>query len=182
VNTITVPVQKATEKLFKKLERHGLVRRLLPTRKALSTRTATGTVDKVYKSSPRSGVHGLYCVGKRATSIRLRYHKDNEEFLLVKPPAKRYKTMYLIVAWDRYTALQKKVRSGKVSAKDFVAIECVYNDPLTSFFSMNKYTVHDEVTCGGAGQHPIFFVTESAGLGSFSLQGERFRVNLKGVN
>ena len=155
---------KASTKIFKYLEKKGLISVLKPTDKALKTRTKTGTVDILYTSNKRFGSHRLMCIGKRTKKVQLCYHFDNEDFIFINPSNIDYQKLYLVFALDKIDVFNKKLSGNLLENKDFIAIEIVYNDPKLSFFTMLKKTVHCEVVKDEDKQHPIFFVAESANL------------------
>lgn len=172
---IILKPQKATASLFNRLEKDGFIKILKPSQKALKTKTPTGIVDVFYTSQPRNGAHMLICVGKRNEVVEFSYHDDNEELLLIKPTKLKYKPLYLIIALHKVESFLKKVKAGTLKNADFKAIEVNFNDPETSFFTVLKGTVHAEVTAKGAGQHPVFFVTEPAQL-------EYKKIEIKNIN
>jgi len=178
--------QKATAALFKKLEAKGLIKRMLPSKKALESKTRTGVVDVFYNSRTANGAHKLICVGKRSEKIKFSWHADNEDFLLIKPPKLKYKPLYMVIALCKIKEFLKK----DLGPKDFVCIELNFNDPYTSFFTMLKGTVHAELTAAGGnrvvragvargGQHPVFFVTEPSKLkdNKLKIKNYSFRIN-----
>jgi hypothetical protein len=161
---ITLKPVKSSTKVFKYLEKKGLISVLKPTDKALKTRTKTGTVDILYTSNKRLGSHRLMCIGKRTKKVQLCYHFDNEDFIFINPGNIDYQKLYLIFALDKIDVFGKKLKKNLLNSKDFVAVEIVYNDPNLSFFTMLKKTVHCEVVKDEDKQHPVFFVTESSDL------------------
>ena len=161
---ITLKPVKSSTKVFKYLEKKGLISVLKPTDKALKTRTKTGTVDILYTSNKRFGSHRLMCIGKRTKKVQLCYHFDNEDFIFINPGNIDYQKLYLVFALDKIDVFSKKLSKNLLSSKDFVAVEIIYNDPSLSFFTMLKKTVHCEVVKDEDKQHPVFFVTESSDL------------------
>ena len=161
---ITLKPVKSSTKVFKFLEKKGLISVLKPTDKALKTRTKTGTVDILYTSNKRFGSHRLMCIGKRTKKVQLCYHFDNEDFIFINPGNIDYQKLYLIFALDKIDVFSKKLSKNLLSSKDFVAVEIVYNDPNLSFLKKKKKTVHCEVVKDEDKQHPVFFVTESSDL------------------
>ena len=161
---ITLKPVKSSTKVFKYLEKKGLISVLKPTDKALKTRTKTGTVDILYTSNKRFGSHRLMCIGKRTKKVQLCYHFDNEDFIFINPGNIDYQKLYLIFALDKIDVFSKKLSKNLLSSKDFVAVEIIYNDPSLSFFTMLKKTVHCEVVKDEDKQHPVFFVAESSCL------------------
>jgi hypothetical protein len=155
---------KMTPELLSGLEKRGLVRTLRPTKKIIATRAKTGAVDTFYASEPENGTHKLLCIGKRSTQIKLSYHTDNEEFILVNTTRYHFKPLYLIIGLHKSKVMEQKFRDMTITAADFMAIELEYNNPFTCFFTLLKHTVHCEVTTSGNGMHPIFFVTEPSKL------------------
>ncbi|MGA2091300.1 MAG: hypothetical protein ABSH12_07575 [Endomicrobiales bacterium] len=155
---------KITPTLLRALQRRGLIRALAPTNKILNTRTATGAVDTFYRTKSVYGTHKLIGIGKRSLKIKLCTHPACEDFIVINPTEIKYKPLYIIIARHKRAALEKKARSGKLSAKDFFTVEWEYNNPRTCVFTMLADTVHCEVTAPGPGQHPVFFVTEPSQL------------------
>ncbi|MBR3654327.1 MAG: hypothetical protein IKN62_02690 [Elusimicrobia bacterium] len=161
---ITLKPVKSSTKVFKFLEKKGLISVLKPTDKALKTRTKTGTVDILYTSNKRFGSHRLMCIGKRTKKVQFSYHLDNEDLLFINPENIDYQKLYLVFALDKIDVFGKKLKKNLLNSKDFVAVEIVYNDPKLSFFTVLKKTVHCEVVKDEDKQHPIFFVMESSDL------------------
>lgn len=179
MKTILLAPVRATSALFDRLEQRGLIRMIKPTKKTLATRTRTGAVDAFYVTAPAYGTHTLISVGKRSTEIRLGSHPDNEEFILINTTRLRYKPLFLVLALDKRPAFMKKMRAGTLCANDLLAVELLFNDPLTCVFCMLKDTVHCEITLPGAGQHPVFFVSEPSRLKTNKLTSKRYAFRLK---
>jgi hypothetical protein len=109
-------------------------------------------------------------IDKRSTVVELNWHEDNEDLILLNPTGLRYKPLYFILALDRHPVFARKLAAGRLTARDFLALELPYNEPATCFFTVLKGAVHCEVTTAGPGQHPVFFVTEPSGLACRNLQ------------
>jgi len=153
------------EKIFNLLEKKKLIKILKPTKKAIQTRTKTGTVDILYTSRKTFGSHRLMCIGKRTTKVQLSYHKDNEDLLFLNPSNIDYKPLYLIFATDKFDVFLKKLKNNKLKNSDFITVKIMYNNIDFSFFTVLKNTVHCEVTTeDDKKQHPVFFVSESSNL------------------
>lgn len=161
---ITLKSVKSSIKVFNYLGKKGLIAGLKPTNKALKTKTKTGIVDILYTSNKKFGSHRLMCIGKRNKKVQLCYHLDNEDFMFINPSNIDYQKLYLVFALDKIDVFSKKLFRNKLSSKDFLAVEIVYNDPNLSFFTMLKKTVHCEVVKDEDKQHPVFFVAESSNL------------------
>jgi hypothetical protein len=177
VPLVLTPVRLSAGVLAR-LERRGLVRRLRPTRKIMMTRTATGAIEVLHRAPRHSGSHVLIGIGKRSTEPRLSCHDGGEEFILLNPTNLLFKQLYLIVALDRLPVFRKKCAAGKLTAADLLAIECVFNDPATCVFTMLPAAVHCEVTRPGPGQHPLFYVTEPAGLAQQRVTTPGYRISI----
>ena len=169
---------KASIKIFKYLEKKGLISVLKPTDKAIKTRTKTGTVDILYTSNKRFGSHRLMCIGKRTKKVQLCYHFDNEDFIFINPLKIDYQKLYLVFALDKIDVFSKKLSKSLLNKKDFIAVEIVYNDPNLSFFTMLKKTVHCEVVKDEDKQHPVFFVTESSNLKNNKIKHKDFSISV----
>ncbi|MCL1971399.1 MAG: hypothetical protein FWG57_00190 [Endomicrobia bacterium] len=179
---ILLEPQKVSLSLFTALEKLKLIKLIRPAKKTLETKTKTGTVSKFYVSSAKSGAHSLMSVGKRTQDIKLSWHGDNEDFLLINPLNLKFKKLYLIISYLKKTAFLKKLTARKISKKDFAAIELEFNNPRLSFFIMLKNTVHCEITDNSKGQHPVFFVTEPSGLESNKIKMKNFDIRLSTEN
>lgn len=179
---ITLQPRKATPALFALLEKRKRVRLLRATARVLNTRTRTGAVDEFYTTQPSNGTHKLLAVGKRSTEIEFSFHSDNEDLILLNATGRPFKPLYLIVALDDRQTFERKARQGTLAAGDLAALELPFNDPRTCVFTVLAGTVHCEVTRPGAGQHPVFFVTEPSKLAMQypALPGYRFALAEKG--
>ena len=171
---------KASLKLFEELESKKLIRLLRPTQKTVNTRTKTGAVSRIYVSSEKYGSHLLMCVGKRTTDIRLSYHDDNEDFILLNPLNLKFKKLYLILSLLKKNKFLRKFYSKKLENKDLIAVELEFNNPLLSFFTMLKGSVHCEITDNSKGrQHPVFFVSEPSRLKDNKLTRSLYNIKLE---
>ncbi|MCL2484663.1 MAG: hypothetical protein FWF00_02815 [Endomicrobia bacterium] len=169
---------KANLKLFENLEKKKLIKLIKPSKAAITTKTKTGAVSRFYTSKPEYGTHTLMCVGKRNQNIRLSWHEDNEDFILINPSGLKFKPLYLIVSLFKKTKFLKKFYSGKLTSKDLLAIELEFNNPKLSFWTMLKHTVHCEITNDEREQHPVFFVTESSKLKDHKLTTKIYDITL----
>lgn len=160
MKTIFLKPTKATPQIFSSLEKRNLIKTFKPTKKVLNVKPGHGAVDVLYSSAPQFGTHKLICVGLNITNIKLNYHPENEEFIIVKNTKDKVKPLFLIIGLQKYNILEKKAKNGKLSSKDFLALRLEYNNPKTGIFTMLKYTPHCEITLPGNTAHPYFFVTE----------------------
>ena len=168
---------KASVNFFEALEKRKLIKLLRPSKNALETKTKTGAVSRFYTSQQKSGTHTLLCVGKRSTEIRLSWHEDNEDFILLNPLNIKFKKLYLIVSLLKKNDFLKKFNSGSLNAKDLAAVEMEFNNPEFSFFTMLKNTVHCEITDNEKGQHPVFFVSEPSKLKDNKLSSKFYNIH-----
>ena len=152
------------EKIFSLLEKKNLIKTLKPTKKAIATRTKTGTGDILYTSRKTFGSHKLMCIGKRNTKVQLCYHKDNEDLLFLNPDNIDYKPLYLVFSLYKVDVFLKKLKNNKLKSSDFITVKIMYNNVSFSFFTVLKNTVHCELTTEENKQHPVFFVSESSNL------------------
>jgi hypothetical protein len=176
---IYLKINRVSPELFRSLENKKLIKLWMPTKKTLSSKTKTGAVSKFYSSHSKFGTHTLMCVGKRTKQICLSYHEDNEDFLLLNPLNLKFNKLYLIIALSKKREFLKKYLTGKIADKDLLAIELKFNDPLLSFFTMLKNTVHCEITENKEGQHPVFFVSEPSHLKDNKLTAELYDIFLE---
>ncbi len=146
------------------LERRKLIRLLKPTPKINACRKKGGMLDMVYASSPRFGSHALACIRCCWGNLGLNSHPDNEEFIFMHPQPGQFKPIYMVFGLQKHGQLQKKARAGRLSGKDFLAVEIPYNDPRLSIFTVFKDTLHCEFVPAGRKPSPIFYVTEPSRL------------------
>ncbi len=175
---IALTPKKASSILMSDLEKRKLIKLIYPPRAAIETKTKTGTVSRFYTSNIKFGTHTLLCIGKRSTNIKLSWHEDNEDFLLINPLNVKFKKLYLIVALLKQKEFVKKFSAGKITQKDLTAVELEFNNPKLSFFTMLKNTVHCEVTENADGQHPVFFVSEPSNLKDNKLSSKIYNISL----
>ncbi|MDR3112215.1 MAG: hypothetical protein LBU55_03480 [Elusimicrobiota bacterium] len=177
---ITLKTHKVTPQLFSHLEKLKLIKLWIPHARVLNSKTKTGAVSKLYSSNPKFGTHALMCVGKRTKHIHLSYHDDNEDFMILNPLKIKYNKLFLIVAFDKKHKFLKKFLNGKIAREDLIAIELKFNDPLLSFFTMLKGTIHCEVTENKEnGNHPVFFVSEPSHLKDNKLSSSLYDIFLE---
>jgi len=169
---------KVTETLFEGFEKKKLIKLLRPSKAAIETRTKTGTVSRFYTSKKEFGAHTLMCVGKRTAEIRLSYHEDNEDFMLLNPLGLKFKRLYLIISFLKKNDFLRKFNAGKLAEKDLTAVELEFNNPKLSFFTMLKHTVHCEVADRSEEQHPVFFVSEPSELKDNKLSTKLYDIRI----
>lgn len=160
------PVSPGT-RIISLLEKRGLIRTLKPTQKILNNKNPNGAMDIIYKASERFGSHKLVAIvlGRNSSKIRLNYHSDNEDFLIISTASAAFKPFYIVMALHKKKVIERKIKCGTVSAEDFIALRIPYNDPKISVFTMLKDTVHCEATITAEkGRYPIFFVSEPSRL------------------
>ena len=153
-----------TGELMADLERRGLIIRLRPGGHDLAAEPGETLGESIYETADRYGPHKLIAVTvNRAEFAAFGTHPGNEEFLLLGNPDSQ--PMYLAVALCLRPEFEEKVKTGRLTADDFVMIECRYNDPEASFFVMRADVPHGEAIVPVAGKPaPSFYVTESRDL------------------
>jgi hypothetical protein len=170
--------QKITPHILLELERRGRIKRLSPTQAILQA-PHTDNVDALYTADPRSGAHKLICVRKNQTEITLTAHTDNEEVIFLKDPGATFKPLYLIISQLSEQELRQKHAAKSLEKDDILALEVVYNDPQTLFFSIIKDTPHCEITIEGDHPAPIFFVTEPADISMRYIEFQDLSIKIK---
>ncbi len=166
---IQLKAVEMTPEVMQDLENRGLILRLAPGRFAPQVNGNEPPATEVYCSSELYGPHKLIACSLNTTEATkiFGFHPDREEFLFIGNPDS--KPAYLVVALLLKEEFEKKTRTNSLSATDFVALRIKFNDPLVSFFTMNAYVPHGEVTVPGEGSPATFFVTESRDIKSEEL-------------
>lgn len=154
-----------TPDVMQMLEDKGLIIRLCPNHHELPAAKGETLDESIYESDPKLGGHKLITVTvNRATLAAFGTHPDNEEFLLIGDADT--KPMYLVVALCLKDELTRKIRSGEVSAGDFVCLRVRYNDAEVSFFVMLRDVPHGEAVADVPGRPASFYVTEPTDMGA----------------
>ena len=163
MKTIKLTPVRMTPQAMQILEDCGLIIRLCPShhRNKIQPHGCVGT--DLYVSAPGTGTHKLVAV----TVDRIEFnmfgtHGDNEEFLLIGGEGE--KPMYLLVALHKKQELIRRLREGLLSEDDFICLDCVFNDPQVSFFTMLKDVPHGEATRDDGHLPASFYVTEPSDI------------------
>jgi hypothetical protein len=178
MRTLKLKPVTATGRIFAELEKRKLIRRLKATPKVLGAKSRKGAVSTIYSSSASNGTHKLICVRVNSPVLKLNFHPDNEEFIILKSTRARFKPLYIIIGLSKSAVLEAKAKRGKLNSDDFVALRLKYNDPSMSVFTMLKGTVHCEATSADKGIGPVFFVTEPSKLKMDRLRLQRCRLQI----
>jgi hypothetical protein len=160
---LCLKVRPMTEDVMKILEEKGLIRRLMPTQKVLSTPEKEIGVEYLYSTDLKFGSHMLICVGFNRSLVDVAYHSDKEDFILINE-GRQQKPLILVIGLHPEEDFQKLVTTGHLTENDIWAIELKFNDPELSFFTMNGFTPHCEWTLPGSGPASIFYVSEPRDL------------------
>jgi hypothetical protein len=177
--TTQIPLKpvKMTPALMQKLENRKLIIRLCPKHHELPAKKGKTLGKSIYESDVRRGPHKLITVTVNCSVFgAFGSHPDNEEFLLIGDPAT--KPLYLVVSLFGKKDLVRKVKEGRLSAKDFVCLRVKYNDAAVSFFTMLADVPHAEAVADTTGRPASFYVTEPRDIGfePLKLAGYELRV------
>lgn len=155
-----------TREVMQDLENRGLIYLMGPGKhETPNVAPNTGKVTPLYLSKPECGGHKLIAVTKNvADIINFGTHADNEEFLLIGDY--NTKPLYLLVAKMSKDEMCRKADREGLTAEDFVMLDCKFNDPECSFFTMLGITPHTEFTIPGGKRCPSFYVTEPTAMTS----------------
>ncbi|HON56200.1 MAG TPA: hypothetical protein PLJ38_04205 [bacterium] len=173
----------ASPELFFKLEELGLIKLFKPTLNTLNLPLNKNAVEWLYTTDEQYGTHKLICVGINSTTIRLNYHPDNEDFILVNNSQYKFKNLYLIIGLEKQEILQQKINEETLADDDVIAIKMEFNNPLLSIFTMLKNTAHCEITTENSNlQNPVFFVSEPTNLKQIFLDVKNYNFMLLNKN
>lgn len=160
---LRIKVRPMTQDVIEILEGKGLIRRLMPTQKVLSTPEKEIGVEYLYSTDVKFGPHMMICVGFNRSIVDMAYHSDKEDFILINE-GREQKPLILVIGLHSEEKFQKLVSTGQLTEDDIWAIELKFNDPDISFFTMNGFTPHCEWTTPGVGPASIFYVSEPRNL------------------
>lgn len=175
---IKLKPKTATPDLLASLEEKKLIKTFKPPRDLLASQAKNGAMRVIYSSRAHWGAHQLICIKKNSSSIKLNFHPDNEEFILLNNSGVKFRPLYVIMGLLKQKELLAKLKKGLLNGNDFIAVRFKLNDPRTCVFTMLGGTVHCEVVLPGNGVGPVFFVAEPSKmeLNNFEAKGYKLVV------
>lgn len=139
--------------------------------------------DPFYKGENfRADKHGFHSVTITYTGIFPAYHPDGEnEIVMMWDPVPQHRPLYFVFALHKKDEYLDRLRVGKISTEDYVAIRVPYNDPQYSSFIVWNETVHCELTDNSHPEwpYPSFLVLEPDPLTVHSTEEKKAGINLK---
>lgn len=172
---------KMTEEIMQMLEDKGLIIRLAPGHHTKEIAKGDGVGVDLYVSDQKYGPHKLISVIiDRIAFSAFGTHEDNEEFMLIG--GENEKTMYLLIAFDLKDKFMEKLENETLCEEDLLCLECVFNDPKVSFFTMLKDVPHGEATKDEDKLPATFYVTEPAGMGLDVITFKNYNICLEVLN
>lgn len=154
---LKVKIKKATVDIFKNLESLGVIKSIINENLPLGVKEEEFVVDTIYSSKKEYGGHKLIYVKTNKTTSDLNSHPDKEDILLINN-MKKFKKLIWVFSKSNSEVLDNKIKSGQLNSDDFIAVDIPYNDPDLSFFTINEYYPHYEVTISGPGEGPFFLL------------------------
>jgi hypothetical protein len=130
----------------------------------------------------RADKHGFHSVTITYTDIFSAYHpKGENEIVMMWDPVEKSRPLYFVFALHKKNEYLDRLKSGKISAEDYVAIRVPYNDPEYSSFIVWNETVHCELTDNKNSDlpYPSFFVLEPDPLTVHYTEEKKVGINLK---
>lgn len=175
---IKLKPKTATPDLLASLEEKKLIKTFKPPQDLLASQSRNGAMRVIYSSRACWGAHQLICIKKNSSSIKLNFHPDNEEFILLNNSGVKFRPLCIIMGLLKQKELSAKLKKGLLSGNDFIAVRFKLNAPKTCVFTMLSGTVHCEVVLPGNGVGPVFFVAEPSKmrLNNFEVEGYEFVV------
>jgi len=177
--SLTLKLQSATAAILVDLEKKNLIRTLKASKKVLGSQAKNGAMETIYCSHRRWGAHKLICVKKNSAAIKLNFHPDNEEFILINNNKAKFRPLCIVMGLLKHKKLAEKLKKRRLKAKDFIALAFEHNDHQTCIFTMLRDTVHCEVALPGEGPGPVFFVAEPSRLKLKSFRTKGYKLEIK---
>ena len=177
--SLTLKLQSATAAILAELEKKNLIRTLKASKKVLASQEENGAMETIYCSHRNWGGHKLICVKKNSAAVKLNFHPDNEEFILINNNKTKFRPLCIVIGLLKQKKLAEKLKKGRLKAKDFIALAFEHNDHQTCIFTMLRDTVHCEVALPGEGQGPVFFVAEPSRLKLKSFRTKGYKLEIK---
>ena len=169
-------VQSANESIMTKLEKIGAISRLIPPEDVINIEEGRFEARRIYSTDPKYGGHMLLFVNINDTKSDLNYHPDNEEVFLFNPF--KIKPLIFLFSLSNYVEIEKKINNKTLNNNDFMALNIPFNNPKLSYFTVNKYFLHYEVTIAGPERSPSFWVTEPKDLPMNIIDMQDYNINL----
>jgi len=161
---VKLKVSVADEALLRSLECKGLISRFCTAPGKDYAVTEENVAECLRQSTDVSGGCLLLRVRVRATWPSLfHFHSQEEHILLVCD--KPQKPLFFVFAYDAPEVLQEKIRERRLTPADLVVVQAKFNNPRTSFFTIEPGVVHGEFTVSGTSSDPVFFVVEPSRAG-----------------
>ena len=176
---IEITAVKATPKLMDEMEKKGLLRKLKPSKACLTVPEGEQVVERVELAGKGTGPWQMLAVAcNRVKLDHLAAHGDIESWLYWSAEPSSKPLLY-VVATCPSDEFEKKANEGKLTAKDFIALELLPNNAETSYFTVPGGVFHDELTYPGPGVGPVLYVPEPSEMGhkSVSLKDYDFVIN-----
>jgi len=161
---ISLPPRAVTPALAREMEERKLVSFM-----AHPPDAERAALDKDYMKGadfPTAG-HVFHSVTITYREIFLAFHPDDQDEIVFNwDPSKRTKPLYYVFALAKREQYLARLKSGTLSAADFLAIRAPMNDPRFGTFAIWHGTVHCECTNPDdrAKMYPSFFVLEPRSL------------------
>jgi hypothetical protein len=180
MNILNLHPVDITPSILSFLEKKNLIKTLTPSERIIRSKRKKGLVDTVYHTDKKFGTHKLICVKLRNSSkMRLNFHQDNEEFIIINNTKYKFKPLYLAIGLYKNKEFEDRIRQNRLTEKDILILRLKYNDTKTCIFTMLKETPHCELTEEGrAGMQPIFFVTEPTDLKMTKIKTNGYKLNV----
>jgi len=138
------------------LAKQGLIRPLVEPPNVMRCRNKNGAAGAIYTSRAQYGSHKVISVRCTTGPIRLNYHQDNEEFILIHPRARSFNPLYMIIGLHKCEAIRRKAKKARFARRILCAEIKIINHPVLSIFTMLKGTPHFEVAGRGRKEAPVF--------------------------
>lgn len=175
---IVPKVVKASESVFQELEERGILTRFFSSYASTSVAEGSCLEDTLYSTDPKFGSHKVICVNYNESEPYLSYHSDKESFILVSDAPEKYKNLYLFLSFLRVEELVKRIERRELSKDDLLIVQLEFNNPNLSFFTLNAFVPHCELTDSGASglTHPYFYVAEPTDLDNILIDLEPYEI------
>jgi hypothetical protein len=145
------------------LERLNVLHRLLPPEDQLLIEPGSTAVKTLYSENPDYGGHKLIFVNVNETISQLNFPLNShpaKESVFLMTPLRPMKPLIWIFARMKHDGIEQKVATRTLYSDDFIAVQIPFNNPEMSFFTVNEYVPHLEITIPGNDFSPSFWVAE----------------------
>lgn len=177
INVISIPIFDADETVYRLLKEREIIKRI--SFEGLDFSNIPEEGFRVNKHFETRQAYELNSVVISHREPKLFYHpKPQDELVLLIKNSENFKDLFFIFGLHKSAEIEKRIKDGILSSKDFVALKAIYNHPRYSFFIICSESFHCEVTGENGTEFPAFHVLEPKSLNFIGINESKVRFKI----